>query len=523
MGGTPTPEAIGALLAALPAGDASLARVFALLRAAHDVDFTLYRRSTVERRLARRMALRGVGGLREYLALLEALPAEVEALHQDLLIKVTQFFRDPETFAALGRDVFPALLEKAPREAPIRVWVPGCSTGEEVYSLAVALLEAMGDRPVPFQIFGTDVSEAALETARSGAYPDDIAEEVSPERLRRFFTQTGERWQLRNGVRERCIFARHDVARDPPFSRLDLISCRNVLIYLEPALQGRVVSGFHYALAPGGHLVLGTAETIGGLTELFATVDRASKLFVKKSVAPAGARRSSLPPPARGAWVADAQREADRLVMDRYAPPGVIVDEELQIVQFRGHTGLYLEPAPGGASLGVLKMVREGLAHELRAALHRARRSDLPARAEGTVGEGERRRVVGLEVIPHRSGAEGGERWFLVLFHSSGPGAGPSPRAPDEPRVARLERELAAARDYLDVTVEEQEATHEELHATNEELLSTNEALQTLNEELEAAREDLQSVNEELTTLNQELAVRNAELVRLNAELVDRR
>ena len=535
-----------------PADDEDLRRVFAVLRAAHEVDFTLYRHTTIKRRIARRMVLNRVPTLHEYLGLLKERPLEVEALYADILIKVTHFFRDPETFEALARHVFPALLAARGPDSPIRIWVPGCSTGEEVYSIAIALLEAMGeDQPqVPFQIFATDVSEAALETARAGAYIENIAMDVSAERLRRFFTRSGKLFQIHKSIRAMCVFARQNLTRDPPFSRLDLVSCRNVLIYLQPVLQKRVIPIFHYALKPGGYLVLGTSETIGGLSEIFSVADKTSRIYAKVP-APAslgfellgreggarpgsggGGRRPLLrdrEPAARGATVAEAQREADRLALSRYAPPGVLVDDELQIVQFRGHTGHYLEPAPGEASLNLLKMAREALAHELRTAMHRARRTDRPVRTEAVrLRDDGQERSVALEVIPFQSGAEP-ERWFLVFFHAAGgdsvaaeaPAPARSRRAAEEPRVAKLERELSAARDYLQVTIEEQEATNEELQSANEELLSSNEELQSINEELETAKEELQSTNEELTTLNEELGSRNVELNRLNNDLVN--
>ncbi len=389
--------------------------------------------------------------------------------------------------------------------------------------------------------------------------------DVSPERLRRFFTRAGKHYQIVKSIRDNCIFARQNLTRDPPFSRLDLVSCRNVLIYLEPSLQKRVIPVFHYALKPSGYLLLGASETIGGLSELLTTVDKKRKIYAKNVPvsrlglellqqegsgrgqplgvelhAPDRARPGSASTPGRAeraAGVSDAQKEADRLVMDRYAPPGVLVNAELSIVQFRGHTGPFLEPAPARRASTILKMARRGLALELRAAIHKARRTDATVRVDGIqLGEGGPlpavpARVVSLEVVPLQARVEPApgspdERWFLVLFQEHGlapvdarPRTGRRARAIPDARVAKLERELAATREYLQVTLEEQEATNEELQSTNEELLSSNEELQSINEELETAKEEQEATNEELTMLNQELKSRNGELNRITNDL----
>ena len=565
-----------------------LRRIFALLRAARDVDFMLYRQTTLRRRILHRMVLTKVPSLRAYLDVLRERPVEVEALYQDILIKVTHFFRDPEVFEALKRVVFPALVKGRRGDAPLRIWVPGCSTGEEAYSLAIALTEVIGElrTRVPFQIFATDVNEVALDTARRGAYLENIATDVSPERLRRFFTRAGKQYQIVKSIRESCVFARQNVTRDPPFSRLDLVSCRNLLIYLDPALQRRVIPVFHYALRPSGFLVLGASETIGGLTELFSMVEKKSKIYAKSAPvshlghdpsapeAPAEAAvhhaRQRPQPPAdpslpaslrtqatapRGTEPAFALTEADRLVMERYAPPGVLVDADLSIVQFRGHTGPFLEPAPGEASLNVLKMARKGLAPELRAAIHKARSTGVPVRVDGihledgaapprkaTGAAREPRKrplpplpTVSVEVVPiaHRAGGDASspqDRWLLVLFQQNDvpPPVAPATRTgqgrpgrddDDDARVAKLDRELRATKEYLQAALEEQEATHEELQSANEELLSSNEELQSINEELETAKEEQEATNEELTTLNVEYKSRNAELHRLAGDL----
>jgi two-component system, chemotaxis family, CheB/CheR fusion protein len=350
----------------------TLRRIFAILRAATGVDFSHYKTPTIRRRLQRRMVLVKAADLAAYLRQLESTPAEVQNLYDDLLIQVTRFFRDPDTFQALAERVYPEIARSRSQEAPIRIWVAGCATGEEAYSVAITLLEHLGDAAAGrgIQIFATDVSDSAVDRARLGIYPQSIAEDVSAQRLRRFFTKIddGGGYQISKSVRDLCIFARQDLTRDPPFSKLDLIVCRNVLIYLDPVLHKKLMTVFHYALRPGGFLMLGRAESVGAQAESFRLVDKKARIFSRK---PSGGRpelelapveggskttvqaRSTRPREARG-----VQGEATRLLLSRYAPPGVLVDGDLHIVQARGHTGPFLELAPGDASLHLLKMTR---------------------------------------------------------------------------------------------------------------------------------------------------------------------
>ncbi len=444
-------------------------------------------------------------------------------------------------------------------KGPIRVWVPGCSTGEEAYSIAISLLEFLGDRAnnTPIQIFATDISETAIEKARAGIYTESAMVDVSPERLRRFFVKVEGGYQIGKAIREMCIFARQNVTRDPPFSKLDLISCRNVLIYLGSVLQKRVMPLFHYALKSTGFLVLGPSETIGKFSDMFTLVDRKHKIYSRK------------PTPARlaldfaasdyrveavekgvdigkgmseeGVWSGlDVQKEADRIVLARYAPAGVLINDNMEILQFRGRTGPYLEPAPGQVSLNLLKMAREGLMLELRTAIHKARKENVPVKKEGLrvkYNSNDEFRDVNVEVIPIKiKPPHLKERYFLVLFQDVIPSVGleskktkPREVKPGNKRqvkqktearqITKLKQELAATREYLQVLIEEQEATNEELKSANEEMLSSNEELQSTNEELETAKEELQSTNEELTTVNEELQNRNLELNQLNNDL----
>ena len=512
--------------------------VFRLLRARTGVDFTHYKPSTIQRRIHRRMALHRLTRLDKYAALLAEKPDEVAALYADLLINVTSFFRDTDVFRAVKKRVFPRLVRAHPNGEPIRVWVPGCATGEEAYSLAIGLLDHLGDRAdrIPIQIFATDISEAALAKARAGFFPESIEADLTPAQLRRYFIPAKDGYRVNKSVRELCVFAPHDLVKDPPFSNMDLISCRNVLIYLGPVLQKRVLPMFHYALKPTGFLVLGKAETIGGSANLFTAGDRALKIFSKK---PAAARprfefaRTERPPSlaaARGLGPAaagepDVLREADRLLLGRFAPASVLVNDDLEVLQFRGHTGPFLEHEAGAASLKLLKMVSEDVALELRTALNQARKQGTPVRRPGleVLTDGQRQ-TVNLEVIPLRLG-RARERFFEVLFEEVAPGAA-APAGPVRPlspqqraTAARLQRELAATKQAQRVIVEELEGANEELTVANEEIQSSNEELQSTNEELETAKEELQSTNEELTTVNEELQNRNTETARLNDTL----
>jgi two-component system CheB/CheR fusion protein len=516
-----------------------LDRILYTLRTVKGSDFTHYKQSTVQRRIRRRMALARIDRLEDYANYLAATPAEVEALYDDVLINVTSFFRDPAAFKALQKKVFATITRRRDAHARTRIWVPGCSTGEEVYSLAIALSEFMSERTGEHQvqIFGTDVSETIVERARVGRYPSGISADVSPERLRRFFLKTADGYQVNKTIRDLCVFAKHNLLNDPPFGRIDLVSCRNVLIYFTPLLQKRALSLFHYALRPGGYLVLGSSEHIGALTDLFTLVDKRNKIYSRRDVHSriyfgTSAGEGMLPPPNEGANLKvteargiDIQHEADRIVMSRYVPAGVVVDSEMDILQFRGHTGPYLEPKSGGASLNLLRMAREGLVSELRSAFQRARREGVAVRRDRVrVKMDDHISEVSIEVVPFTSRQSRG-RLYLVLFDATEGAPARGARAKKGVKKGtraggrNTEQELAATKDYLQTIIEEQEATNEELMSANEEILSSNEELQSTNEELETAKEELQSSNEELTTVNDELQSRNAELNDLNNDL----
>ncbi len=529
-------------------------QILAEMRAASGVDFASYKHATLRRRLERRLFFRGLADLSAYLELLKRDPAEVAALCEEALIHVTGFFRDPEAFEALRTEVFPKLCEGRRRDAPIRIWVPGCSTGEEVYSIAICLREFLGDarREVPIKIFGTDLSSAIIERARTGRYPESIEADVSEGRLLAFFSKTEGGYQIRRDLRDLCVFAKHDVSRDPPFAAMDLISCRNLMIYLGHELQDRVIGLLHYALSEPGFLMLGSAETVRAFAG-FAVVDGKNKIYSRTSATPRLAFDFTTPRPAfdrlsthpsrpepigsrsidpvvgaRTPGPSDIQREADRLVLAEFGPPGVVVTDDLAVVQFRGRTGAFLEHAPGAATLDLLHTAREELRLPLRRALEHARSSGAPARESGVElfieGKG---RAVDLEVVPFSVPATR-QRYFLVLFDDITPGEGetgasavvPTKDSAEVPPRA-IEQELSSTRQYLESVIEQLEAMNEELKAANEEVVSSNEELRSTNEELQSAKEELQAMNEELRTVNDEMRDRSAEATRLSDDLTN--
>lgn len=510
--------------------------ILKVLRRPTGVDFTYYKQSTIQRRIARRMLLLKIETLEDYAQYLESNPSELALLHQDLLIKVTSFFRDPETFEVLKNKIFPLIMKDCAVDAPIRVWVPACATGEEVYSIGMCLVEFLGDGESNhrIQIFGTDLSEACIEKARAGIYGETTMTEVSQDRRRRFFAKTEAGYQINKSVRELCVFSKHDVTQDPPFSGLNLISCRNFLIYLEGALQKRAISLFHYGLKQKGLLLLGSSESIGAFGELFSPVDPAHKIFAKKFVVGHPhfdfvkghigkiTSRSATKRGDKASSAFDLARAVDRTIAAKLGAHGVVINENMQILQVRGRTGAFLEPAPGEMTHDLLKMARAGLLTELQGAIQKAKQEKVPVRKDDI-----RVKVNGasiqayLEVLPLRT-PDATENLYIVLFGESS--SSPSIRAKKEAsrerkqegdsdsRLAEVEKELASAREYLQSLIEKEQAYSEEMRSANEEVLSSNEELQSTNEELETAKEELQSINEELNTLNDELQNRNTEL-----------
>ncbi len=533
-------------------------KIYVLLRAQTGHDFSQYKPSTVHRRIERRMALLQLESIGEYVAYMQRTPTEVEALFRDLLIGVTSFFRDPEAFAELQEHVIPKIAANAPPGSVIRVWTTGCSTGEEAYSLAMLLHEHFEALKLGHtaQIFATDIDSEAIATARMGRYPASIAADVSAERLARFFTpeSDGEAFRINKNIRDMLIFSEQNVIKDPPFSRLDLLSCRNLLIYMGGDLQKKVIPLFHYALKPGGILFLGTSETVDEHGDLFGALDRKLKIYQRRPdllrpqhlalgrvQAPLAALDMPLPR-AAGRPTVDGKlplRElTEKALLQHAVGAAALVNAAGDILYLHGRTGLYLEPSPGEAGINnILKMAREGLRRDLTVALHKCK-----ANGEPVVCAGLRVRTNGdfsltdltITPVPTGPATAADTTLYLVTLAEAPPReamaaltnasmeavAGPAgPTGATDPRIAVLRQELRAKEEYLQTANEELETANEELKSSNEEMQSVNEELQSTNEELETSKEELQSVNEELATVNAELQAKVADLTRANNDM----
>ena len=517
-----------------------MARLFLLVRSTFGNDLTRYKPTTVERRIERRMTLHRIGNLEEYVKYVEANLEELHALYRDMLITVTNFFRDHEPFEQLKSKIFPRIMEDKPSNLPIRIWVSACATGEEAYSIAIALVEFLGEQAIDkrIQIFGTDVDEASIQHARRGVYPLNIELDVAPERLNRFFIKKDAEYHVSRRIRDMVVFSKQNLLRDAPFSRMDLVSCRNLLIYLQPSSQKKVLNILHYALNPLGYLLLGSSETVGDAPELFSLLDRKTKIYTKRHSAsaatldeimavPGGSER--IRPGAAARPGASLQVLADKKIIEVYGPPGVLINENLDILHFRGHTGPYLNPAPGAASFNILRLARPELHIELKRGIQEAFRGDKRVSTDVTFHDAGRPSAVRLDLVPFQE-PETKTRCLLVSFVRLDPPPEILPAAfpgseTDERiltmgrRLQEVERELAVTKDYLQSTIEDKESANEELKSANEELQSSNEELQSTNEELETSREEMQSSNEELTTVNEELQNRMTELSQTNDDL----
>lgn len=542
-------ESLEALMNEPTAGaNEELRSIIQLLRRATGVDFTHYKVTTIRRRIIRRTLLYKLDSLREYADYLRQHPEEAGLLYDDLLINVTTFFRDAETMDYLQKVLLPQLVREKPAPDPLRVWVPACSTGQEAYSIAMLLLEVLGDRALSrtIQIFATDLSESAVAKARLGSYTRGEVMDVSARRLQRFFSKIDDHYRINKSVRDLCVFAPHNMLKDPPFSRLDLISCRNLLIYLDTTLQRKAIVTFHYALNPNGYLVLGKSETVGTSAQLFSQLEKNYKVFARKNDIdsratftmtprhPEGDRLTNRPLTPRTVLIpgststertsssgqdrwtgptSDLDKVVDNLLLTQYVPASVVVNQDLEILQFRGSTGLFLEPSPGKASLNLIKMARPSLVFELRNAVHKAQKSGEAVQKSGLeVKQKNKVHYVSIEAVPLN--ALGEERLFLIIFEEVEPPVIPTTRTADarNRRIKELETELANLREDMRSIIEEQEASNEELQSANEEIISSNEELQSINEELETSKEEIESTNEELLTINQELQVRNDQL-----------
>jgi len=546
--------------ATAPQSENALKKIFILLRAQTGHDFSQYKPSTIYRRIERRMAVHQIDTLDSYVKYLQQTPIEVQALFNDVLIGVTNFFRDPEAFAALQIQVIPKLFEGKPPGSVVRVWSAGCSTGEEAYSIAILLQEQMEALKASYklQIFATDIDSRAIATARTGIYPASIAADISADRLARFFSaeSDGSAYRVHKGIRDLLVFSEQDLIKDPPFSKLDLISCRNLLIYLGGDLQKKLISLFHYALQPGGMLFLGTSETVSEHGDLFATLDRKAKLYRRKESFQ-GTQRTALkhflPPfiekepalplvPGRlsPATKLSLRELTEQTFLQQLAPVGALVNAHGDLLYLQGRTGLYLEPTPGEAGISnILKMAREGLRRDLTSALHKATSSRDTVRVAGLrVKTNSHFTWINLsvcQVLAGPAGALDSTLYLVMLEEAAVQEPPPDPAlAPSEPIstdagldaksdssafIAALKEELHAKEEYLHAAKEELETSNEELKSSNEEMQSVNEELQSTNEELETSKEELQSLNEELNTVNAELQIKVYDLSRVNNDM----
>ncbi|CAB1061908.1 Multidomain signal transduction protein including CheB-like methylesterase, CheR-like methyltransferase and BaeS-like histidine kinase [Olavius sp. associated proteobacterium Delta 1] len=516
----------------------ALQKIFILLRSHTGHDFSGYKQTTVCRRIERRMNVHQIDKISNYVRYLQENSLEGNILFKELLIGVTNFFRDLDAFEVLKKKSFLQILQGKPKDYVIRAWIPGCSSGEEAYSIAIILRECTErlKQHVGIQIFATDIDSNAIDTARAGGYPESIAADVSADRLKRFFTLRDNVYRVRKDIREMLVFAPQDILKDPPFTKLDLICCRNLLIYLDQKAQNKLLPLFHYSLKSDGILFLGSSETIGGCTDLFAPVDKKWKIFrrlqspsnshpvVEFPVAPAAVRNKNdaeIKP-----LKINIRQLAEKALLESYAPPGVIIDSKGEILYVHGRTGRYLEPAPGEAKWNIYDMAREDLKLELLSAIRQAgsEKSTVTSRGLQVRSNGETQ-TLNLTVRPLGTPATA-SGLMIVVFEAISPARPKTPgrkgRArgnKTDQRVEALEKELHYNKENLQITIEELETTNEELKSTNEELQSTNEELQSTNEELETTKEEQQSLNEELVTVNSELQSKIEELTTANNDM----
>jgi two-component system CheB/CheR fusion protein len=547
-------------------GGNALKKIFILLRTQLGHDFSQYKPKTINRRIDRRMAVHQIETLDGYVKYLQKTPAEVEALFRDLLIGVTSFFRDPEAFMALESQIIPKLFSNKPAGGIVRVWSLGCSTGEEAYSIAILLQEHLTTLKQSYkvQVFATDIDSRAVATARAGLYPASIAIDLTPERLARFFTleANGTAYRIHKSIRDMMIFSEQDVIKDPPFSKLDLISCRNLLIYMGGALQKKLIPLFHYALNPGGMLFLGSSETVGEFSQIFDSLDRNSKLFLRKEehlteqrvalaqlMPPIPALAAALPAgPGKGsAPRKPSLRElTEQALLQLAAPAAALINAQGDILYLHGRTGMYLEPTPGETDINnILKMAREGLRHALIAALHKAISSKESVYTRGlSVKTNGHFTTIDLTIRPVFKAPVDSQApvtapprppLYLVILNeaepvgrgqeaaSSGQEAASSGQeaasSGQEAAIESLRRELRIKEECLQSINEEMDTSNEELKSSNEEMQSVNEELQSTNEELETSKEELQSINEELATVNAELQTKVTDLSRTNNDM----
>jgi two-component system CheB/CheR fusion protein len=518
--------------------------IFTLLRASFGVDFANYKKSTTGRRITRRMVLNKIENMKKYITYLRTHREELQALFDDLLIGVTGFFREPQTFKLLKEQVLPSIISKKQASQPFRVWIPGCSSGEEVYSVAITIhefLEETNSNTVQIQIFGTDVNIKNIEKARKGIYLKTIEDSIPEDKLKHFFTSVNGNYQVVKQIRDMCVFAKHDITKDPPFSNLNLIVCRNLLIYFDAKLQERIIPLFHYGLKADGYLVLGEAEGIGKFSYLFESTTKKGVAFKKKLVQSPVELQLEVPnkrsisnlieKPVRADYVALLERQVDNILMADYVPASLLLNGNLDVLVFRGKVDSYLSIDPGAASLNVARIVRKELRPSIQTGVYRAKKEKTDINETVRIKGDNKTEAVKIQIKPVRL-PKNEELFFLVLFSEpvegkildqeirKTKGQDETENAKDQ-QIKELSEDLDSTKQTLQTVIEQQEATNEELRSAMEEVQSSNEELMSTNEELETSKEELQSANEELTTLNEELGNRNQSLSQLNDDLVN--
>ena len=526
-------ESPGKIKLTQPSIKNQIQKIFALIRTATGHDFSHYKQSTIGRRIEHRLAIHQIKTLSDYILYIQANPSEIDALFKNLVIGVTSFFRDPDAWAVLEQQELPKLLRQKEHDAAIRFWVAGCSTGEEAYSLAMILFETMDKvkRHFNVQIFATDIDASAVETARRGVYPESIGADVSPKRLKKYFTKEENGFKVKKHIRDMVVFSIQNIVKDPPFSRLDLASCRNLMIYLDNVLQKKIIPMFHYTLNPGGILFLGTSESIGDCTDLFHPLDPKWKIFERKK----GVLDRFMDYPREINYGAQSRIESDedikltatsgmqavveKAILDKYAPAGALINDKYEILHFVGNTDRYLMPPTGKPSFNILNMAREGLKNQLTKTLHKAVHEKRETTCKGVrVRYNDALYIIDISAKPMTDkGMPMG--FMLVIFEdktpanvSDGKKHGTLTANKQAPVLQSLEYELQSTREYLQATIEE-------LKSSNEEMQSVNEELQSTNEELETSREELQSTNEELGTVNAELQIKVDEFTKANDDM----
>jgi two-component system CheB/CheR fusion protein len=530
--------------------DESLRKIFSLLQTQMNVDFTQYKDSTIYRRIERRIIVNKMENIISYAKYLSSNPEEVKALYNDILINVTGFFRDPEVFKELKNKIFPKIVSGRPSGQKIRIWVPGCSTGEEVYSLAIALLEFLEEAKLkfPIQIFATDISDQIIQKARLGFYSEASTRVLSKKRLNLYFDKKDGGHKIGKMIRDQCLFSRHDVSSDPPFSKLDLVSCRNLLIYFSPILQKRIIPIFHYSLNDHGFLLLGRSEGISGFSNLFSQENKTNRIYSKinSKINFTAPTNIYFPPIHKQPTTEELQSylnekskvltqnkvdfeiEADQIILAKFAPVGAVINNQMEVLQFRGRIGPFIDHAPGKPNFNILKMIRNELLNGLRMTIQSSMKLNATAQLENLKFHHEgKEKTINIQVMPTNPKTPPETRKYLIVFEevSSIQAIDLDTKIDDvklsKINVSQLEQELHSLKEYQEALTEEYETSQEQLTSANEELQSTNEEFQSNNEELETAKEEFQSANEELTTVNDELQNRNLELTYLNNDLTN--